>query len=413
MPLHGAMKNQATLLRWIRSGCTFAAGLALAGSSTFAAIPVGNSNVQIGGFFSQGWLYSSDNNYPTTAKGGTWDFREMGFNASTTFGSHFRVGGQVFAQRLGAIGGDKVILDWAQADYNFSPAFGLRVGRVKYPKGLYGEALDLDVVRPYVFLPGAVYSPVLRDFSASFDGAMIYGSVNVWKGSFDYKVFHGDIPISPEKGVAEFYNNSGLFSAAGVQRLDMDSVTGGQLAWNTPVSGLKVVYSYSYYSNLAADGAFGAYPVIQLTSNFHTFAWHTFSAEYTWGNWVFAGEWQRAKGTLAYSAAPVLPTVIGDSGWDGWYVAASRRLNDKFEVGAYYGNLENNSTTTAKSLPQNHQRDLALSLRYDLNEHVLIKVEGHSIDGTYQTFHTVRIPNPAATRQNRTTVFAVKTTLSF
>lgn len=410
------MKTQATFSRWIRSGCILAAGLALAGASTFAAIPVGHSNVQIGGFFSQGWLYSSNNNYPTADQGGTWDFREMGFNASTTFGSHFRVGGQVFAQRLGAIGGDKVILDWAQADYNFSPAFGLRVGRVKYPKGLYGEALDLDVVRPYVFLPGAVYSPILRDFSASFDGAMIYGSVNCWKGSFDYKAFYGDIPISPEKGVAEFYNNSGLYSAAagGVKSLNMDSVAGGQLAWNTPVSGLKIVYSYSYYTNLSSDGPFAAFAAANLHSNFNTFAWHTFSAEYTWGNWVFAGEWQRSKGTLRYSAPPALPTTVsGDSGWDGWYVAASRRLNDKFEVGAYYGNLENNSTTSAKSLPQNHQRDTALSLRYDLNEHVLIKIEGHSIEGTYQTFNTVRIPNPAATKKNQTTVFAVKTTLSF
>src|SRR5262245_55649769 len=194
------MNYQAHLTGWIRSSVL--AAVALAGVNSFAAIPVGSSNVQIGGFFSQGWLYSSDNNYPTADQGGTWDFREMGFNASTTFGSHFRVGGQVFAQRLGALGGDKVILDWAQADYNFSPAFGLRVGRVKYPKGLHGEALDLDVVRPFVFLPGAVYSPVMRDFCASFDGAMIYGTFNVGKaGSIDYKAFYGDIPMTADKGV--------------------------------------------------------------------------------------------------------------------------------------------------------------------------------------------------------------------
>ena len=57
-------------------------------------------------------------------------------------------------------------LDWAVADYNFRQEFGIRVGRVKYPKGLYGEALDLDVIRPFVFLPMSVYNPVLRDFSA-------------------------------------------------------------------------------------------------------------------------------------------------------------------------------------------------------------------------------------------------------
>jgi hypothetical protein len=131
-----------------------------------AAIPVGpDGKVQVGGFFSQGYLHSSDNNYPTANKGGTWDFREMAVNVSTTFGSRLRIGGQAFAQRFGNLGEDKVILDWAVADYNVSPLLGFRVGRVKYPKGLYGEALDLDVVRPYVFLPNAVYSLVMRDLS--------------------------------------------------------------------------------------------------------------------------------------------------------------------------------------------------------------------------------------------------------
>jgi hypothetical protein len=44
---------------------------------------------------------------------------------------------------------------------------------------------------------------------------------------------------------------------------------------------------------------------------------------------------------------------------------------------------------------------------------VLFKIEGHRIDGTYQTFNTPRIPNPAATRKDATTLFTAKTTLSF
>ena len=379
-----------------------------------AAIPVGNSDVQIGGFFSQGYLYGSNNNYPTADKGGTWDFREMAFNASTTLGAHFRLGAQVFAQRLGSLGADKVILDWAVADYNFNPAFGLRVGRVKYPKGLYGEALDLDVVRPFVFLPAAVYNPILRDFSASFDGAMAYGTIDAGKSSFDYKLFRGDIPMSPEKGVAEFYNNSGLYALpGGTSGLKMDSVTGGQLTWNTPVSGLKFAYSYSYYTNLSTDGPFFAYAPVNLHSNFEKFSWNTYSGEYSWNNWVFAAEWQRCGGALAYSAVPLLPTVNDHSGWDGWYTAVSRRLNDKFELGAYYGEVTQRYTTRPKSDPTVHQYDTAVSLRYDYNEHVLFKVEFHHIDGGYQTFDTPRIPNPSGTRQDDTNVFAVKTTLSF
>ena len=111
-------------------------------SSAQAAVNVGD--IQIGGFFSQGYMKSTHNNFPVDTKDGTADFREMGFNASTNVGSRLRLGGQLFAQTLGKYGDDKVILDWAIADYNFRPEFGVRVGRVKYPRNLQSDALDLD-----------------------------------------------------------------------------------------------------------------------------------------------------------------------------------------------------------------------------------------------------------------------------
>src|SRR5689334_23129464 len=91
--------------------------LAVAASFVFtgglqAAISLGeNSRVQIGGFFSQGYLKSEGNNYPAEDRSGTFDFREMAFNASGSLGAHLRLGAQAFAQRLGNYGEDKVILD--------------------------------------------------------------------------------------------------------------------------------------------------------------------------------------------------------------------------------------------------------------------------------------------------------------
>jgi hypothetical protein len=391
------------------------AGMLLQLRATHAASDFTWERVTIGGFFSQGYLHSSGTNFPTANKGGTWDFREMGVNASTTLGAHLRVGAQGFAQRFGALGGDKLILDWAVADYNFRQQLGVRVGRVKYPKGLYGEALDLDAVRPFAFLPTALYSPVLRDFAASFDGAMVYGTIDAGKSSFDYKAFTGDIPISPEKGVAEFFNSSGLYSTAtgGVAKLGMDRVSGGQLAWNTPVSGLKIVHSYSRFRNLSGDGPFVAAPVLNLHANVATFFWSTFSAEFSRGNWTFASEWQRTGGPLAYAAQPVVATVNDRVGWDSWYVSAARRLGRKLEVGTYYSTLWSRFSTSPRSAPGNHRTDKVVSLRYDVNDHLLVKLETQFIEGNLQVFNTPRIPNPAATRSDRTTVFAAKTTVSF
>ena len=392
-----------------RAGVYLVLGGALA-SIAQGMIPLGNSNVQIGGFFSQGYIESSGNNYPFEDKGGTFDFREMAVNVSTPIGAHLRVGGQLFAQRLGAYGDDKVKLDWAVADYNFNQEFGIRVGRVKYPKGLYGEALDLDAVRPFIFLPMSLYNPIVRDFNSAFNGGMIYGSVNAGKaGSVDYKVFYGSIPVGPDQGVADFFNTTMLYAAPGATQLHMDYTVGGHLQWNTPIEGLKVVFSSSSLNNLDASGKFAAYPVADVTLHTDRYAYTTLSAEYIRDKWTFAAEWQRVTGT--FDVITPFGTSLSESKITNWYVSVARRLNDKFELGAYYASQQNDNPAANSPSALNHNRDWALSLKYDLNEHVTIKIEGHTIDGIYGMFNTMRMPNPAL--DNHTNFIAVKTTLSF
>ncbi len=404
------MKTQATLSRWIRSGSILAAGLALAASTASASIPIGNSTVQIGGFFSQGYIKSDGNNYPFENNDGTADFREMGVNVSSTVGAHLRIGGQLFAQRLGNYGGDQVKLDWAQADYNFRQEFGIRLGRIKYPKGLYGEALDLDAVRPFIFLPMSLYNPVVRDFNSAFNGGMIYGSVGIGKaGSLDYKLFYGAVPMSPKQGVADFFNNTGLYTSPGVVNVGMDYSAGGQLFWSTPVTGLKLGYSYSFFKNLVGSGKFAYFPTGDVFLNIPKYNYHTFSAEYIRDAWTFAAEYQRVGGNT--SVVNPFGTTAGKGDSANWYVSAARRLNDKFEVGTYYASAENKNPAAGSLDAANHNRDWAFSVRYDLNEHILFKAEYHFVDGRMNMFNTLRTPNPAM--QDDTSFFAVKTTLSF
>ena len=381
-------------------------------SLAHGAIPVGNSNVQIGGFLSQGYIYSDGNNYPFKDDGGTVDFREMGFNASTTLGAHLRIGGQLFAQRLGNYGNDKVKLDWANADYNFRQEFGVRVGRIKYPKGLYGEALDLDVIRPFVFLPMSVYNPILRDFSASFDGAMLYGTLTLGKqgGSLDYKIFYGDIQMNTEQGVADFFNNAHLYAGTGVQRLGLDHVSGVAFDWSTPVSGLKIHASYSQLKDTFGNGQFAAAPVLPISVMLPKLGYTAVGAEYSRSNWTFAGEYFVQEGDTLVTAAPVLNSA-GKYGTNAWYVSAARRLNDKWEVGGYYSFSEDRHASAGATKDSKQLGDWALSVRYDVSEHVTIKAEGHAVEGNYNMFNTAATPNP--TLKHSTSYFAVKTTLSF
>jgi hypothetical protein len=396
----------------MRPSTRFLAAIALlAGANHFASasVTVGNSNVQIGGFFSQGYLKSSKNNYPFEAKDGTWDFREMAVNVSTTFGSHLRLGAQGFAQRLGNYGEDKIKLDWAVADYNFRQEIGVRAGRIKYPKGLYGEALDVDAIRPFIFLPSSLYNPVLRDFSSSFDGAMVYGTLSTAKaGSVDYKVFYGDIAMNTDQGVADFFNDTTSF-AGGVRSLEVDHVKGAALDWSTPLQGLKLHLSYSQLSEAQGRGPFAPVPVLPLLIQV-SIDYTTVGAEYTYNDWTFAAEWQDQSGESLVQALPAVNSA-GDYGSKNYYVSVARRLGQKWELGAYFSKSENKHPSATTPEAQRHLDDLAFSVRYNVNENVILKAEYHSIDGRYNVFNTARTPNP--TRADSTSFWAVKSTFVF
>ncbi|MDQ5979670.1 MAG: hypothetical protein QG602_2645 [Verrucomicrobiota bacterium] len=389
-----------------------AAGFLAAFATTLSAsVSIGSKdNIQIGGFFSQGWIKSSGNNYPVEALDGTGDFREMAININTTVGSHLRLGAQGFAQSIGNYGNDKVLLDWAVVDYNFRPEFGLRAGRVKFPKGLYGEALDLDMVRPFVFLPMGIYNPVTRDFNASFNGAMVYGSIGAGRaGTFDYKVFFGDIPMNSDQGVADFFTTTGIYAAPGVQELGMDYTTGAQVFWNTPLSGLRIGVSYSYLSKVFGNGKFAYFPAADIKVVGDKYSYKTVSVEYIRNNWTFAAEWESVGDTFnVTSLGPVQKEV---SGSEVWYVSAAYRLNSRFELGTYFSRIENANAAANTPSAQRKLDDIAISARFDLNENVLFKVEYHEIDGRMGLFNTPRTPNPI--KKDSSSFFAAKTTFSF
>ena len=155
-------------------------------------------------FASQGYIWNTgDNDYlGGDSSAGTYDFRDYAVNFSMAKGK-WRVGAQFYGQKLGPYGDDKMTLDWGSVDYQATQWFGARAGRVKMPRGLYNEALDLDFTRPFVFLPQSVYDARLRDFQASFDGGMIYGNVNLKKAG---SLACGDVPNADNPAGANNYH---------------------------------------------------------------------------------------------------------------------------------------------------------------------------------------------------------------
>src|SRR6185503_1768983 len=126
-----------------------AVALALLGNSLVPAVllaqvnvKVGEREVQIHGYVSEGAMSSTDNNYlrMDTSRGSL--FTEAGVNVSSQITSRLRVGAQAYDRYFGELGKGRVYLDWAFADYRVKDWIGFRGGKIKTPLGLYTDTQD-------------------------------------------------------------------------------------------------------------------------------------------------------------------------------------------------------------------------------------------------------------------------------
>jgi hypothetical protein len=322
------------------------------------------------------------------------------------------VGAQGFGQKLGAYGEDKPKLDWATVDYQATQWFGIRAGRVKLPRGLYNEALDLDAVRPFVLLPQSVYDNRLRDFIAAFNGGMIYGNVGLQKaGSLDYRAFYGKMPLSIHSGASDYFNTDAAFPNL---QMSLDAAEGGSLFWNTAVQGLRVGYSFSRFENFRTL----RYIPFRARNTYKTaphYDRHLASIEYTRGDWVFAAEAGKDVNHYdnTYTDGTVYAHLYPTTNY--YYVSASWRARRWLELGSYYGHyhFDQWGVGTPVIFPDLDQGDFAFSCRFDLSEHLIFKLEGHVMSGAGAIFDLPSAPQPVAARDNSWTMLALKTTYSF
>jgi hypothetical protein len=401
----------------LAKGCLLAA-IAIASTHPLPAVelPVFGSHapqVDIHGFASQGFIWNSGHNdyLGGNSSEGSLDFREYGINASWAKGK-WRIGAQAFGQKLGPYGGDEMTLDWGGVDYQAAQWFGLRGGRVKMPRGLYNEALDLDFTRPFVLLPQSIYDARLRDFQASFDGGMAYGNVSLAKaGSLDYKVFFGYKSMSTNSGANDYFNNDAPFPNTDIS---MDDAWGGTVFWNTPLQGLRIGYSFSRFDNFSTIRIVpGKGPANKNTDAYNR---HLASIEYTVGNWVFAAEGglDDADYGVEYTGQPVTIFLHPDCYY--YYASATWRPKSWLELGAYYSSYhfgQSVENTTKGIILPSDQNDFALAARFDLTDYLIFKVEGHYLDGSASVFDVPSMPQPPATRDDSWWMFTAKMTFSF
>ncbi len=437
------------------------------------------SNVDIHGFVSQGYLYTKDNNFLADTEGGTEEYSEAGINFSTDISNKLRIGLQLMARDMGEFGNNEVILDWAFFDYSWRDWVGFRAGKIKYPFGLYNESRDIDAARTFIMLPQSIYVELSKDINNSVQGGGFYGEVPLnMMGSLGYQLMAGRFEMDEDSGTAKRLKGVGYDT---LDNIDVDTMYVGQLKWQTPLDGLIIAWtglkmgiemdaaitgSYTYDTTVPLwyigpnpptqadlsdpdnyttvpqpEGVGNTQPdmyqqvttSMDYTQNLHhdmsSIEQSILSVEYSIADLVLAFEmiwsdvessiYDPATGELAVDPSTGLP-LADDlvNKQNNWYVSASYRFTDWFELGAYYSesyadkNDKNGKKGGASGrysqLSDAWLKETVLTTRFDLNEYWTLKLEVHSNDGTYWVD-----PGDDGTKEEDWYMFAAKITARF
>ena len=362
--------------------------LAAGAASTFADEPV-----QIHGFVGQAYVLSSGNAYlAPNSKDGSFDLNELGVNFGISPTDRLRIGVQFFARDLGDFGNDTITVDWAFGDYRVRDWFGVRAGKIRMPLGLYGEIRDTDALRTSALLPQAVYNETFREVLIGAKGVGVYGEVPAdGAGSFSYQALAGSVNV-PANGAVEGAFEVWVQGVADMTTSQAAKVYMGQFEWRPPLEGLRFAVS-----NLAGDWGMAGRTTVPLgplpagtpvAASFDDYNQFIGSAEYVWKDLTLASEYIRTS----YDAS--LPPLFENRPVreEGYYASAAYRFSKLFEAGSYYsvfwGDRDDKDgsqmVTQGRPTWAAWQKDLALTLRFDITKGFIAKLEGHIVDGTAQ-----------------------------
>ncbi len=143
--------------------------------------------IRVHGFLSQGYLKSTGNNdvFGNSSGNGSFDFREIGANASYRPLPNLQFSGQLLSRSAGEDSKGGIRIDYGFVDYTAisteSMDFGIRLGRTKNPLGFYNDTRDVPFTRPSILLPQSIYFDRTRNLGLASDGVQLYGeSRNSW-----------------------------------------------------------------------------------------------------------------------------------------------------------------------------------------------------------------------------------------
>jgi len=370
--------------------------LLISGSGVVEAIGLG-SDLQIHGFATQGFVKTTDNRFFGDSEDGTFEFTELGVNASYKVSPSVLVSGQLLSRNAGKMDDGSPAIDYALVDWNLSNsgdgAFGLLAGRIKNTLGLYNETRDVAFTRPSIFLSQQVYFDRVRDLFLSADGVHLYGRLHTDSGQWTVNLGAGTNPVDENVEISylgrDFAGDLDAEDVSLIARAEFETHDG---KWRLGLSGAK------------ATLAFDAAQTDPIGSGRVDFLYWVASLQYNAERWTLTGEYMREP--VDYRGfGPLLDNR--DSTVEGYYLQGSYLLREDLELIVRYAegyadkddrNGRNQSAATVGQPPPHSffQKDWMLGVRWDVTPNFMLRAEYQWNDGVW-TLSNRENPDPSAT----------------
>jgi len=358
------------------------------GTAAAAAQSLDDLNIQIHGYATQGFLYTTQNNiFTTSSSNGSPAWTEAVLNVTSQPTPKLRIGVQGRYFLLGNLG-NAITLDWAAADYKANDQFGIRFGKVKTPAGLLNEIQDIDPSYMWSLLPQSIYPLESRNSLLAHFGGVVYGTLKLGQkaGKLEYRGWGGERSIGSDDGYFVGERETGIVLPSGVSQV----VSGAALHWRAPLPGLMIGASIghtnksssSLVDTIAGFGTFNGMFVSSLVNQPQIFG------RYEKDKLMVAGEYSRLESNGAFQV-PGLFAQPYNIDYRDWYGMASYKLTGKLTAGLYDSQFFDRKAALG---PARYQKDWAISGRYDFSQFVYAKAEQHFLDGTVINYDTALNP---------------------
>jgi len=369
------------MCRWRLTVTIMLAGFA--GTGVYAEESVWDG-LQIHGFASQGAVNTSDNRFFGDSVDTSFDFTELGINASLQVNPSLLLSAQLLSRHTGDLYDGTPALDYGLVDITLastmSYTLGLRAGRIKNPLGLYNETRDVPFTHPGIFLPQVVYYDKVRNLMLASDGAMLYGHLYGDTGNLALTLGGGQAVIDENVEWVYLSNN---FDGD----LEPDGATGLVSLWYTTLDDrLKLGLSGAMLSMQFDPGAQS--PLHAGTTDL---IYWIASIQYNTEDWSLSAEYAREP--LEWrDYGPLYPDHKGTA--EGYYLQGVYRVRPDLELMLCYqegfpdrndrNGTEQPALTGGLSPPFNgFSRIWSAGLRWDIDRHWMVRAEYQWNQGTF------------------------------